>query len=331
MNCISLFSGIGCGEVALEARGIGTVLMAEADPIARGVLQHNNPDIPVLEGVCDVTAAGARSVGFAGSDGGVVMAGWPCQDLSTAGNQAGLTAGSGTRSALWWDVVRILDETCSEWFIGENVPGLLTCRGGRDMEAVIRSLVEVGYGVCWRMLDAQFFGVPQRRRRLFFVARRAGDARRPEQVLLESEGVRDDPEQIDKEGQVASARPVGRPDESIRTWVKRRNSINRNDYEAWEQRDIGRTLNTFDNISESRSTMLVTDGAGTVRRLMPIECERMMGLPDDHTRWRVSHKTGLVMEQSDTTRYRQIGNGIAVPCIGWIADGILSLNGGSER
>jgi DNA (cytosine-5)-methyltransferase 1 len=192
-NVLSLFSGVGCGDLAFNRRGVPTVLMAEADPNARGVLRHHHPDVPILEDVRDVTGDVARSVGFAGPDGGAVLAGWPCQDLSVAGKRAGMVEGSGTRSALWWEVVRILDETQSEWFVGENVPGLLSSRGGRDMGAVVGSLARLGYGFGYRVLDAQHFGVPQRRRRVFFVARRACDGRSAAQVLLEREGLRGDP------------------------------------------------------------------------------------------------------------------------------------------
>lgn len=184
-NAISLFSGVGMLDLALERNGVPTVLMAEIEPNARGVLRKNFPGVKILEDVRDVTAAAAQEVGFSGPDGGFLVGGWPCQDLSVAGRRAGMAEGSGTRSALWWEVVRVIDETQPEWFIGENVPGLLSSRGGRDMGAVVGSLVDLGYGFAWRVLDAQNFGVPQRRRRVFFVARRADDGSSAAEVLLE--------------------------------------------------------------------------------------------------------------------------------------------------
>ena len=88
-----------------------------------------------------------------------------------AGKRAGLT---GSRSGLFWEAHRLLDETKSETFILENVPGLLSSNGGRDFGVVLGALAELGYSVGWRVLDAQYFGVPQRRRRVFIVGSRTG-------------------------------------------------------------------------------------------------------------------------------------------------------------
>jgi DNA (cytosine-5)-methyltransferase 1 len=102
---------------------------------------------------------------------------------------------SGTRSALYWEVDRLLGDFRPAWVVLENVPGLLSSRGGRDMGAVLGSLAQRGYGFAYRVLDARYFGVPQRRRRVVIVGRLGDDGRAPAQVLLEPEGVRGDPAQ----------------------------------------------------------------------------------------------------------------------------------------
>jgi hypothetical protein len=130
-----------------------------------------------------VTGNDLRAVGFV-PDRGVITAGWPCQDLSIAGRRAGL---EGARSGLWWEVVRLLDETRARWFVGENVPGLLSSNNGQDMGAVVGALGDLGYGVAYRVLDAQFFGVPQRRRRVFFVGHFGVPWAAPAEVLFECE------------------------------------------------------------------------------------------------------------------------------------------------
>lgn len=107
-----------------------------------------------------------------------------CQDVSVAGNRAGL---AGKRSGLWFEFERILSELRPRWCVIENVSGLLSSNGGRDFATVIRGLVNIGYGVCWRVLDAQYFGVAQRRRRVFIVGH-LGDGRAAE-VLFERESV----------------------------------------------------------------------------------------------------------------------------------------------
>jgi DNA (cytosine-5)-methyltransferase 1 len=93
----------------------------------------------------------------------LICAGVPCQDVSVAGKRAGL---AGERTGLFYEFARILRELRPAWFVFENVPGLLSSNGGRDFAEVLRVLmVECGYGVSWRVLDSQFFGVAQRRRR----------------------------------------------------------------------------------------------------------------------------------------------------------------------
>lgn len=108
-----------------------------------------------------------------------------CQDISIAGKGAGL---SGDRSGLFWEIVRLLEELHPKWFILENVPRLLSINGGRDMATVVKALVDCGYGLAWRVLDAQHFGVPQRRRRVFIVGHLGGTGRTSAEILFEREG-----------------------------------------------------------------------------------------------------------------------------------------------
>ena len=103
---------------------------------------------------------------------------------SVAGRRGGL---GDPRSGLWRHVVRLLAETRPAWFIGENVPGLLSVNGGADIAVVRHDLAQLGYWWAERILDAQYAGVPQRRSRIFFVGC-AGDRAAPVEVLLEPEG-----------------------------------------------------------------------------------------------------------------------------------------------
>lgn len=165
LTLVSLFDGIGGFPLAFERAGARTVATVEIDKPAASISARHFPHAHQFHDVTEVTGDDLRAVGFV-PDRGIITAGWPCQDLSVAGRRAGL---EGARSGLWWEVVRILDETHSRWFVGENVPGLLSSNDGKDMGAVVGALGELGYGVAYRILDAQFFGVPQRRRRVFFV------------------------------------------------------------------------------------------------------------------------------------------------------------------
>jgi DNA (cytosine-5)-methyltransferase 1 len=113
---------------------------------------------------------------------------------SVAGKRAGL---AGARSGLFWEIARIVEETQSEYFILENVPGLLSSNAGKDFGVVIGTMADLGYSVGWRVLDAQYFGVPQRRKRVFIVGRRSSD-RGIAEILFKSEGLRRNPTQIIK-------------------------------------------------------------------------------------------------------------------------------------
>jgi site-specific DNA-cytosine methylase len=114
----------------------------------------------------------------------VLFGGFPCQDVSVAGKRAGL---SGERSGLWFEFRRIVSELRPNWVVIENVPGLLSSHSGRDFTTILLGLEELGYGWAYRVLDARWFGVPQRRRRVFIVGC-AGGAARAASVLAVCEG-----------------------------------------------------------------------------------------------------------------------------------------------
>lgn len=174
MQHISLFSGIGGFDLGFARSGIDTVLACEKDEKARGVLIDRFDTEHVVEDVCEVTGDQLRDYGFT-PDNTVLSGGFPCQSLSIAGNQDGLIKGSGTASSLFWEMARVIEEFGPEWFVIENVPNLLSLDKGSAMELVLEELQRLGYSVAWRVLDAQYFGVPQRRRRVFIVGHKGED------------------------------------------------------------------------------------------------------------------------------------------------------------
>jgi len=178
-TAVSLFAGVGGFDLALERAGVKVVASVEIDKKAQSVLKKHFPNSTIFDDVTGVTGEQLRAAGFEPSTG-IITGGFPCQDLSVAGKRAGL---AGKRSGLFWEICRILDETRSQTVILENVPGLLSSNQGRDMAVVIEALVERGYRVGWRVLDAQYFGVPQRRKRVFIVATLGKEGRSPEEIL----------------------------------------------------------------------------------------------------------------------------------------------------
>lgn len=178
----SLFSGIGGFDEGFIRAGMDVSWQCESDPQCLSVLRYLYPNTKTFEDVKHVTKP-IEPVDL-------LCGGFPCQDLSVAGRREGL---AGERSGLFSEFMRILTE-CSpspRWVVIENVPGLLSSNKGRDMETVLGALEERGYGWAYRCLDSQFFGVPQRRRRVFIVGH-LGDWRSAAKILFERESVRGD-------------------------------------------------------------------------------------------------------------------------------------------
>lgn len=178
MTVGSLFSGVGGFDLGFEQAGYTVAWQVEADEKARRVLRHRWPSVPIHD---DVRTVGAHNL----TPVDVLVGGFPCQDLSVAGKRAGLT---GARSGLFYELMRIARELAAPWVVLENVPGLLTSQRGADFGAVLAEMVECGYGVAWRVLDSRYFGVAQRRRRVFLVGCLGGDTERARTVLFEPEG-----------------------------------------------------------------------------------------------------------------------------------------------
>ena len=189
MNFVSLFSGVGGFDLGLEAAGLTCVAQVEWDKDCQQVLAHHWPHVPRWGDITDVHGADLPPAD-------VVAFGSPCQDLSVAGNRTGFVDGG--RSNLFHQAIRIVKEmrhaTADQYptfVVWENVVGALSSNDGRDFAAVLDAMADCGaLDICWRVLNAQHFGVPQRRRRIFVVADLAGE--RAGQILAEPPSVRRD-------------------------------------------------------------------------------------------------------------------------------------------
>jgi DNA (cytosine-5)-methyltransferase 1 len=182
MKFVSLFAGVGGFDLGFERAGMTCVGQVEIDKHARKVLELHWPDVPKHDDVR--TAKGwADEQGLVGNVD-VVCGGFPCQDLSVAGKRAGL---AGERSGLFYDALAFATHVKAKIIILENVAGLLSSNSGRDFGTVLVELANAGYSnIEWRLLDSQFFGVPQRRRRIFIVASLGTESFRP--ILTERKG-----------------------------------------------------------------------------------------------------------------------------------------------
>lgn len=181
MRYVSLFSGIEAATVAWEPLGWEPMCFAEFDAFPSAVLQEHFPNVPNLG---DVTKINWQEFKEQHGRPDLVVGGSPCQSFSTAGKREGLDGASG----LMWEYVRAVRELMPRWFVWENVKGALSSTHGEDFRCLLESMDDLGYGMAWRVLDAQFFGVPQRRERVFLVGC-LGDPEGPAQVLFEREGL----------------------------------------------------------------------------------------------------------------------------------------------
>lgn len=335
MKAVSLFAGVGGFDLALTQLGVEVVASVEIDRRARSVLRKHFPTTQLLEDISDVTGKQLFKFGFEQS--GIIVGGFPCQDLSRAGKRAGL---AGARSGLFWEICRLLDETKAQYIVLENVPGILSSNDGEDMGTVVGALVERGYGIAYRILDSQYFGVPQRRRRVFIVGSLGNSGELPAEILAIAEGSeRYSGSRKQTRQDFANAITTGAredyagsfelwdfPTESISpclssrraadtlTYSKARRAQNADDYETWEEGRVAPTLNVSENTNDARATVIIRDDV-TVRRITPIECERLQGFPDNWT-----------AGQADSHRYKQMGNAITVPVVKWIIRRLLDLD-----
>lgn len=308
----SLFSGVGGLDLGLERAGMAVAWQCEIDPACRKVLAHRWPETHCYDDVRKVDAHNASTVD-------VLCGGFPCQDVSLAGPRLGL---AGERSGLWWEFARVAAEIAPRWVVIENVPGLLSSRAGRDMAAVLAGLEKRGYGWAYRVLDARYWGVAQRRRRVFIVGHPS--AERAAQVLFERESVPRNSAASPQARQTTTgdAGPGATGGRGTRDVAYALNASERWDGESETFIPVGFNARQDPDHWADSSGPLDTDGCSQaiaspsgVRRLTPTECERLQGFPDGWTD----------VGASDTVRYRQLGNAVCVPVAEWIGRRILAV------
>ena len=364
-NVLSLFSGVGGFDLGLERAGMTTVFQCEYDKHCQKVLNRHWPNVPKWDNIETLTG---KYILENAPEIDVVAWGSPCQDLSLAGKRAGL---QGERSGLFYEGIRIIKElrelTNGQYpriSIWENVAGALSSNNGSDFGQILYEMDEAGANFSeWVVLDAQFFGVPQRRRRVFVVSvfDPTVAARSPEPLFTLTESLRRNIKtrkspRKDSSDTTTPNFESGRKyleaftASSFAQYKKGVGTLRSNGgdlgggsetliidatkaptrvYQSPVQTLKGRMGTGGNNVpviafshtqgldsqpSELNFPTLRKEGNGhavleemSVRRLTPIECERLMGWPDNWTD-----------EQTDGHRYKQCGNGVASPVATWI-------------
>jgi DNA (cytosine-5)-methyltransferase 1 len=190
LRVLDLFSGIGGFSLGLERTGgFETVAFCEIEPFPRRVLAKHWPEVPCYDDVRTLTAKRLAADGIAVD---VITGGFPCQDISTAGNQAGIN--SGTRSGLWSEIVRLASELRPQFIIVENVANLLagpSDKPGGWFGRVLGDLAECGYDAEWENIPAAAVGAPHRRERVWIIAhpKRVGLEAQPNEARICHEAI----------------------------------------------------------------------------------------------------------------------------------------------
>ncbi|MBC9180164.1 DNA cytosine methyltransferase [Pseudoroseomonas ludipueritiae] len=175
----SVCSGIEAASIAWEPLGWSASFLSEIAAFPRAVLTHRFPSTPLRGDFTEIQHRDHDPIDL-------LVGGTPCQSFSVAGLRRGM---ADDRGNLALEYLRLADRLRPRWLLWENVPGVLSSNGGRDFGSFLGGLVQLGYGFAYRVLDAQFFGLAQRRKRVFVVGC-AGDWRRAAAVLLEPASLR---------------------------------------------------------------------------------------------------------------------------------------------
>lgn len=361
MRYLSLFSGIEAVSLAWKPLGFECVAVAEILPYQSSVLKHHFPDITNLGDVTKITEQDLIALGKID----IVVFGSPCQDMSIAGKRQGLNAikeDENHSSRLFFEGVRIFrlaQKHCGARFmLWENVAGALSSQEGKDFGTVLETLVGVKFSddrlvwgnegvVCgrdsmceWAVLDSQWFGVPQRRRRVFALLD-TGDWASREPILLEADNVRTI---VRKDGskKQSDTRKFGKSVNGGSVTVE---TFDRQGICQWGENTVASTISARDyksatdlvcysiveniinrehhnggrGIGFNNQLTFTLNATGVhavvykheVRRLTPIECERLQGFPDNWTD---------VGSPSISKRYNALGRSMAVPVMRWIAE-----------
>lgn len=301
---------------------------AEIEKFPSAVMAARHPDSINLGDVSAKDFA-QRAADIARPD--VLVFGSPCQSFSVAGRRLGLDDPRGNMALL---ALGVVDRLKPRWFVFENVPGLMSSDGGRDFGTFLRFVDDIGYCCAWTRLDAQHFGLAQRRDRLFIVGH-SGDWRGPAAVLLEPESMRGNnppsrragertPSSVEARtnggGSVAFGGNNTAGEIDVATACRAKGGTGHGDFES-------ETFVVADPISAHEQKTYTHEGKNNfrlrnvvpsaVRRLTPRECERLMGFPDDYTAIRFRGKPA-----ADGPRYKALGNSIAVPVMRWVLNRI---------
>jgi DNA (cytosine-5)-methyltransferase 1 len=311
MKCFSMFTGIGGFDLALRRLGHDIVGACEIDPHARSVFKKQFPGVQVHN---DATNLHPQSLPHID----VLSAGFPCQAFSIAGRRRGF---DDTRGSLFFEIARIAKEKRPSYLLLENVKGLLSHDKGETFRTIISTLDEVGYDAEWQLLNSKYF-LPQNRERIFIIGHLRGQRARQIFPLGDFNSESDKPKPkivgvVNDKGNLREVEQATCLDANY--WKGCDNHAQRTMIKAVSIENTGANGRRIKDPGDPQFCLSQNCGVGIqddtrIRRLTPIECERLQGFPDNWTKYGDDGK--LI---SDTQRYKMCGNAVTVPVIEFIA------------
>tara|TARA_E500000318_G_scaffold88578_1_gene85886 strand:- start:1033 stop:2076 length:1044 start_codon:yes stop_codon:yes gene_type:complete len=313
---------------------------SEIEEFPREVLKHHYPHVP-LHG--DFTTIKGEEYGAID----ILVGGTPCQSFSVSGLRKGL---EDPRGNLCLGFVQLIKRIKPKYVVWENVGGVLTSNQGKDFQCFLTSLAEWGYGLSWRILDSQYFGVPQRRRRVFVVGCLGDDFRSATQILFESESLcgnikkskkerKNDSKQFGESFEIHGSTTANTlcardykgvatdnlPNHGNLICEKKVYENHGQDTRFKELNGVGQTITSSWGVGGNNQS-LVTEENWRVRKLTPIECERLQGFEDNYTQ--IPYKGKSKEDCPMSPRYKALGNSMTTNVMKWIGTRIYKLEKG---
>ena len=325
MNHLDLFSGIGGFSLGLKrVFDIKHTYFSEIDKYAIDVYKHNFKNSTYVKSVTDVRGGELPRID-------IITFGSPCQDFSLAGKREGM---DGERSSLITEAIRLIKECKPSFFIWENVKGTFSSNSGADFWAIIQAFTNIGgYRLEWQLLNTKWF-LPQNRERIYLVGYLGKGSGQQIFPITESFGKdRNEIKTISDTNKGGYRGKIYDTDGIVSAltatdWKQQKQiKIKTNNKKGYEIAKPGDTINYQNLESKTRRGRVgkgiaqTLDSGGEqavidkrIRRLTPIECERLQGFPDDWTRYGQELK-----EISDTQRYKMCGNAVTVDVVEAVA------------
>ena len=328
INQLDLFSGIGGFHLGFERAGYKvTSFFSEIDKHAIAVYKHQFPKSTYVGSVTDIRGEDLPRIDL-------ITFGSPCQDFSLAGKRKGM---GGDRSSLILEAIRLIGECRPRVFIWENVKGTFSSNNGEDFSAILQEFANIGgYRLEWQLLNTSWF-LPQNRERIYLVGYSTNTKRNWRGVFPIGEGSR---EVNELSGQQARTNTILQRYEAGANGsyiVEHQQSsqkikIKSATRQGYEEATEGDSINLSQPNSETRRGRVGKGKANTletscnqaviddyrIRRLTPIECERLQGFPDNHTS--MGNYDGEIKPMSNTQRYKQCGNAVTVDVVQAVAE-----------